>query len=95
MLIKVRKLGAAFGAPAVQEKNGELSMQADMIGELVRAPEVLRDACELMVGELSMSVFPVGIEVAMSPSDPLAHLNGLWVNREILTTVRNQAAAAA
>jgi hypothetical protein len=93
MLIKVRKLGASFGAPQVVEKNGELSMQADMIGELVRVPQVLREPAELMVGELSMSIFPVGIEVAVEGE--LAHLNGLWVNREILNAVRNQATAAA
>lgn len=93
MLIKVRKLGASFGAPQVVEKNGELSMHADMIGELVKVPEVFRESAELMVGELSMSIFPVGIEVAVDGE--LAHLNGLWVNREILTDVRNRAAAAA
>jgi hypothetical protein len=68
-------------------------MQADMIGELVKVPEVFRDAAELMVGELSMSIFPVGIEFDVEGE--LSVLNGLWVNREILNDVRNRAAAAA
>lgn len=93
MLIKVRKLGDAFSNPEVTEKNGELTMQADLIGELVKVPEPYREPCELLVGELSMSLFPVGIEVSVT--GPLAHLNGLWVQRPILASVKERSAAAA
>jgi hypothetical protein len=93
MLIKVKKLGPSFGTPNVVEKNGELSMQAEMLGELIKVPEPFREAAELLVGELTMSVFPIGIEVELTGE--LENLNGLWVGRDILKTVRNAAAAAA
>jgi hypothetical protein len=85
VLIKIRKLGAGFGTPAVTEKDGVQTLQAEMIGELVRVPEKFREPAELMVGELTMGLFPVGLEVQIA--EPNSHLNGLWVQREIFNAV--------
>lgn len=85
VLIKIRKLGAGLGTPVVFEKDGVQSMHAEMIGELVRVPEKFREPCELMVGELTMGLFPVGLEVQVG--EPNEHLNGLWVQREIFNAV--------
>ena len=75
MLIKVRRLGAAFSAPKVSEVNGTLVLQAEMLGELVKLPESLRDEGELIVGELSMSFMPVGIEVQLGDADEKLNLS--------------------
>lgn len=90
MLIKVRKLPDTFGAPNVAEVNGELAIQAETLGELVKVPDKYREPAELMVGELSMAFFPLGIELAVG-----GDLDGLWVQREVLTHLRNREAAAA
>jgi hypothetical protein len=92
MLIKVRKLGPTFGAPAVKEKGGLLVMEAEALGELVKVPECHREEGELMVGELSMTFFPVGIEVQLDGEH--AKLNGLWVQRGIYNALLAKAAAA-
>lgn len=93
VLIKIRKLGAGFGTPNVCEKDGLQILQAEMIGELVRVPEKFREACELMVGELTMGLFPVGLEVRIG--EPHEHLNGLWVQREIFNAVSRASKAEA
>jgi len=93
VLIKIRKLGAGFGTPNVVEKDGLQTLQAEMIGELVRVPEKFREPAELMVGELTMGLFPVGLEVQIG--EPHQHLNGLWVQREIFNAVSNGSKAEA
>lgn len=92
MLIKVRKLGPTFSNPEVLEKHHELTIEAQGLGELVKVPEQLCEAAELLVGELSMTFFPVGIEVRLEQGN---RLNGLWVQRGVLDHVRNSAAVAA
>src|SRR6202035_5824746 len=91
VLIKIRKLGAGFGTPNVVEKDGLQTLQAEMIGELVRVPEKFREPAELMVGELTMGLFPMGLEVNLGES--YEHLNGLWVQREIFNAVFKDAKA--
>jgi hypothetical protein len=92
MLIKVRKLGASLGAPNVKEVNGVPTLKAEMLGELVKVPESLREEAELIVGELTMGFFPVGVEVKLDA--PHENLNGLWVQREIYNSLVNRTAAA-
>jgi hypothetical protein len=92
VLIKVRKLGSTFSAPQIVRKDGQLVLQAEMIGELLKVPEAFRDDAELLVGELSMTFFPVGIEVNIEDG---GELNGLWVQKGIFDAVRNKKAIAA
>jgi hypothetical protein len=68
--------------PVIRESEGTTIMEAQMIGELVKVPDPYRDRAENLVGELNMGLFPFGIDVALAP--PQDHLNGLWVQREIL-----------
>jgi hypothetical protein len=93
VLIKIRKLGAGFGTPNVIEKDGLQTLQAEMIGELVKVPDQFREQAELMVGELTMGLFPVGLEVQLDPTNE--YLNGLWVQREIFNAVLQGNAAEA
>lgn len=93
MLIKVRKLGATFSAPELSQVNGEVVLKAEMLGELVKVGEPFVEAAELIVGELTMGFFPVGIEVQLDGENE--KLNGLWVQREVLNAIRAQAAQAA
>ena len=60
-------------------------MNAEMVGELVKIPESLREPAELMVGELTSGFFPLGLDVALAK--PNEHLNGLWVQREIFNAL--------
>jgi hypothetical protein len=78
--------------PTVSEVQGVPTIKADMIGELVLVPEPLREEAELIVGEMNMGLFPLGIDVELDkPND---HLNGLWVQREILNCISLTAKAA-
>jgi hypothetical protein len=92
MLIKVRKLGPTFSTPQIKKTGDMLAMQAEGIGELVKCPEMFREQAELLVGELSMTFFPIGIEVKI---DDGGELNGLWVQKAIYDSLRNQAQVAA
>jgi len=93
VLLKIRKLGAGFGTPQIVEKDGLQTLHAEAIGELVRIPEKFREAAELMVGELTMGLFPIGLEVQIGA--PNEHLNGVWVQREIFNAVSKGSKAEA
>jgi hypothetical protein len=92
VLIKIRKLGKCFSLPSVSEKGGVATLKADMLGELVKVPESLRDPAEELTGELTMGVFPVGLDVLLPA--PNENLNGLWVQREIYDAVTKNSAGA-
>jgi hypothetical protein len=94
VLLKIRKLGAAFGTPQVTiHKDGVTTMHAEMVGELVKVPEALCEPAEMLVGELTMGIFPVGLEIRLDKPDD--HLNGLWVQKEIFDAVTKLKVASA
>jgi hypothetical protein len=93
VLIKIRKLNGSFSIPKIEVVDGLVTMQAEMIGELVRVPEEFRDAAELMVGELNMGFYPLGLEVELDK--PQDQANGLWIQREIFHVISKGKAVSA
>lgn len=95
VLVKLRHFGHELPVPKPFEKDGLELLNADALGELVRVTDKkLADACERMVGELSMSIFPLGVIVEVDA--PNERMNGLWVQRAIFElAVKNVAGTAA
>jgi hypothetical protein len=93
VLIKIRKLSGSFTIPKIEEIDGVDTMTAEMLGELVRVPEGLRDAGELMVGELNLGLYPLGLDVHLDK--PHDYANGLWVQRPIYNAISSMHAAGA
>ena len=94
MLLKIRKIPAALGAPVITQEKGLDSVEMPTVGQLVRVPAELADRAEILVGEVSLTggMFPLGIEIKLDA--PLDHLNGLWVQRGVYDSLLPHAAVA-
>jgi hypothetical protein len=86
MLLKIRELGDGFPVPPPVVIDGLETVSLDAAGELVKVPADYVDRCERIVGALTMSPFPLGLEVKLDA--PNENLNGFWVQREIFEQVR-------
>jgi hypothetical protein len=89
VIFKGTSIAPGLESPQTVERDGMTILEIPAMGEFVKVPEKFRAECERLVGEISASFQPFGLEGTNLPA-PFEALNGLWVPLKILEHVRRK-----